>query len=321
MTGEWSPLGTDENLARAAALVQALPILWSEEDTGAAETDVTARGWFQGSAECARILAARTGLEVCRGGGFGGCWPLLREAGCVVAPALPVVVGEGAATGPDGEYSIDTAGVWREAVGIREPYLVGDTSLPAPGAPFDLLWFTAAERFLVRGGMLEIEDLFGALRVSAKPWLLDRILIRPRRIESGLLSSLPPAASEEAQVIEVRRPVALSTNDRWRDAASFLAARADIECARRRGASLEAQVIGGHEVTFDVEDGPAGWLLTLRTGGYVLTEIRLGRAAMTLGLSATLDPRVDAMAPGMRGRLIFDLRSDLVALGQPAQNR
>lgn len=301
--------------------MQALPIRWSEEDAGAAETDVTARGWFQGVDECARILAARTGLEVCRGGGFGGQWPLLRGPGRVVAPALPVVIGEGAATGPDGEYCVDTVGVWREAVGINEPYLVGDTSRPAPGAPFDLLWFTDTERFLVRGGMLEVEDLFGALRVPAKARLLDRFLIRPFRIEGSLLSSLPPAATEDAQVIEVRRPLALSTKDRWRDPASLLAARADIEVVRRRGDSLEAQVVGGHEVIFGVESGPAGWLLTLRTGDYVLTEVRLDRAATTLRLSATLDPRVDALAPGMRGRLIFDLRSDLVALGEPAQNR
>ena len=47
----------------------------------------------------------------------------------------------------------------------------------------------------------------------------------------------------------------------------------------------------------------------------MLNEIRLDHTSNMLILSATLDPRIDALAPGMRGRLIFDLRSDLVALG------
>jgi hypothetical protein len=296
-------------------LVRALPIRWSDGDTGSAENDVIARGWFLGVDECARVLAARTTLDVSHGGGFGGRWPLLRGPGCVVAPALPAVVDEATAVGPDGEYCVDAAGVWREAAGVREVYFVADASQPAPGAPFDLLWFGEVERFLVRGGLLEIEDLFGTLRVPARPRLLDRVLIRSLRVDNGLLSSLPPAATEGPQVFEVRRPAALITDNRWRDAASFLAVRADVENVRQRGAVVEARVVGGHEVTFDLDDGPAGWLLTLRAGDYVLTEIRLDHSSTAISLCATLDPRVDALAPGMRGRLTFDLRADLVALG------
>jgi hypothetical protein len=315
LTGAGEGRGGEENLKRVTALVQAHPIRWAEGDAGGTEDDVIARGWFEGADECARILAARTGLEVIRGGGFGSVWPLLRGMGCVLSPALPVAVCEGSATGPDGEYSVDATGVWREAIGARELYLASTDSRSAPGTPFDLLWFGEVERFLVRDRLLEIEDLFGTLRVPASKHLLDRLLIHGRRFASDLLASLPLAATQGQQVIEVRRPAVLSSDDQWRDATRFLATRADVDDVRRRGVSIHAQVAGGVAATFDLEDGPAGWSLTLRAGDYVLKEIRLNHVSNTLRLCATLDPRIDALRPGMRSRLIFDLRSDLVALG------
>jgi hypothetical protein len=244
-----------------------------------------------------------------------GDWPVLRGTAVVVSPALPVVVDDDSVVGPDGEYSGDASGVWREAGGATELYLATDASQPAPGAPFDLLWFGETERYLVRDGSLEIDNLFGALRVPAEPQLLDRILVRSRRVDGEVLVSLPPAATEGRQVIEVRRPAALSANDRWRDAIRLLAARADIDDVRPHGSRLEARTVDGVEVSFELEDGPAGWRLTLREGDYALNEIGIAAASNTLSLSATLDPRIDALAPGMRDRLIFDLRSDLVTLG------
>jgi len=117
------------------------------------------------------------------------------------------------------------------------------------------------------------------------------------------------------QTIEVRRPAALSNSDRWRDAAGFLAARADIESATPRGAVIEAQVVGGATAIFGRDEDEHGWLLTLQEGSYVFAEIRVACRAKTLSLCATLDSEIDAMAPGMRGRLIFDLRTDLVTPG------
>jgi len=307
--------GSDAALARAADLVRALPIRWVEGDVGGTESEATARGCFDGASECARILAEITGLEPHRGSGFGGAWPILRGTTGAVSPALPVVVREGAVIGPDGEYGIDDGGVWREAVGVKEPYLATDVSMLVPGVPFDLLWFGEGERFLVRDGCLEIDDLFGSLRVPASAPLLDRLFLRRFRVDRGLLASLPCSVTQAPQVVEVRRPAALSAADRWRDATRFLARRADVEDVRRQRSSLEARLVGGFELTFDLEDGPAGWRLALRAGDYPLHEIRLEKTATLLRLSATLDPRVDALAPGMRGRLIFDLRSDLVALG------
>jgi hypothetical protein len=295
-------------------LVRDLPIRWSDTGSGCAEDDAVARGWFEGVDECARILAACTALDVCGGGGFGGPWPVLRGEGVVVAPALPVVGNGGPEIGPDGEYGTDGADVWREAVGVKEPYLVANPSQPAPSAPFDLLWFGDAERFLIRDGLIEVEDLFGALRGPAHHRLVDRILARGARVDDRLLSSLPLPEVDAPAVIEVRRPAALSTGARWRDPALMLAARPDIEEAHRNGPEVEVRVVGDRTATFNLEENESGWKLKLRAGTYPLTGFELTLSSSALSLCATLDAGLDAFKPGMRGRLIFDLRADLVAL-------
>jgi hypothetical protein len=276
---------------------------------------VLARGWFLGADECARVLATEAQFDSCEGGGFGVGWPILRGGTWTVAPALPVAVSEEMAIGVDGEYRPDASGVWREAGGAEDLFLTPELSPPAPGAPFDLLWFGDFERFTVRGGTLEIEDLFGVLRTPVSQQLLDRLLVRSRRIEGEALAGLSMIDREGPQTIEVRRAEDLSQDDRWRDASCFLTARTDIETATPRGAIIEARVVGGATAIFGHEEDEDGWRVTLRDGRYVFTEIRLSRRAKTLSLCATLESEIDAMAPGMRGRLIFDLRTDLVTLG------
>jgi len=300
---------------RAVTLIQRLPLRWSDSDGGNTPESVFARGWFLGAGECARVLAIEARFETGEGGGFGARWPILRNGPWTVAPALPVAVSGDTAVGVDGEYRSDTAGVWREAGGAEALFLTPDLSQPAPGAPFDLLWFGDCERFTVRDGSLEIEDLFGVLRVPASRKLLDRLLIRSRRIEGEALFEVPMTDRNGPQTIEVRRPEDLSQRGRWRDAPTFLASRADIESATRRGAVIEAQVVGGATAIFGHYEDEDGWLLTLQEGSYVFAEIRVACRAKTLSLCAALDSKIDAMAPGMRGRLIFDLRTDLVTLG------
>ncbi len=315
MTGNVRQRGVDPRIDRAVTLVQRLPLRWSDRDGGNTAETVLARGWFLGADECARVLATQARLEIRAGGGFGARWPILRNGPWMVAPALPVAVSGETAVGVDGEYRGDTTGVWREAGGAEDLFLTPDVSQPATGAPFDLLWFGDFERFTMRDGTLEIEDLFGVLRVPACPQLLDRLLLRSRRVEGEVLVGLPMIDRNGPQTIEVRRSEKLSHGDRWRDASSFLAARADIESTRPRGETIEAQVVGGMTAIFGRDEDEDGWLLTLREGSYVFTEIRVVRRAKTLRLSATLDGEIDALAPGMRGRLIFDLRTDLVTLG------
>jgi hypothetical protein len=305
----------DPRLDRVVALIRSVPLRWSDGYAGGADDAALSRGWFSGADECARVLATQAPLEICDGCGFGVIWPILKSEAWTLAPALPAAVGVEAAVGVDGEYRRDTGEVWREAVGAEDLFLTADVSQRAPGAPFDLLWFGDSERYTMRDGMLEVEDLFGVLRTPGSPRLLDRLLIRSRRVEGGVLAGLPTIDREGPQTIEVRRPQNRSHEDRWRDVSDFLAARTDIESARSRGAVIEALLVAGTTVVFECDEDEDGWLLRRREGRYVFSEIRLARRAKTLNLSATLDRNIDAMAQGMRGRLIFDLRADLVTLG------
>ncbi len=315
MTGNDRRRVADPAIDRAVAGILNRPLRWSDRDRGDTEESVLARGWFRGAGECARVLAAQARLETGECRGFGVSWPILKSGARTLAPAMPVAVSGEMAAGVDGEYRRDSTGVWREAGGEESLFLTPDPLQPAPGTPFDLLWFGDFERYLVRGRTLEIEDLFGILRIPANPRLLDRLLIRSQRVEGGVLVGLPMIDQSGPQTIEVRRSDELSPQERWRDASFFLSARADIENARSRGATVEAQVVGGSTAIFGLDEDQDGWRLTLRDGRYVFTDIRVSRRARTLRLCATLDGEIDALAPGMRGRLVFDLRADLVTLG------
>jgi len=305
----------DQSIDRAAALVRSLPLRWAEGDQGDNAEAVIARGWFRGAAECARVLTTQAALEPRGCQAFGASWPMLERGSWTIAPALPVVVGPETAIGPDAEYRRDSLGVWREACGDDSLYMVTDQIQPTPGAEFELLWFGDYERFMVRNRMLEIEDLFGALRLPASPRRLDHLLIRSRRVGPGVLVGVETNDREGPQSIEVRRAADLSRDHHWRDALNFLAARADIESAKQRGATIEARTAAGARVIFELDEEEDGWGLTVRDGRYVFSGIRIKSSLKTLAINATLDDEVDAMAPGMRGRLVFDLRADLVALG------
>jgi hypothetical protein len=316
LTNTGPPTSVDPRIGRAVDLILRLPLRWSEHDRGLAEGAVLDRGWFLGDAECARVLASLASLEIRHGGGFGRHWPLLMGTREIMAPALPAAVGADPVVGADAEYRRGRRGIWREAGGVEDLYLVLDASRPSLEEPFDLLWYGDSARLVVRAGDLEIEDLFGVLRVPASAAILDRILVRSRRLDRAILSSLPVATHDRPQTIEVRRSAALGTEEGWQDVLRFLAARTDIQSARRLGDGVAVRTVTGAEVIFALEEGKDSWVLTRRDGSWVFTEIRLERQASTLGLSATLDERCDAMTPGMRGRLIFDLRSDLVVLGR-----
>jgi hypothetical protein len=305
----------DSRLERAVALVRSLPLRWSDRDAGEPAEAVIARGWFSGASECARVLASQARLDTDCGGGFGTSWPFLHAGGWTVAPVLPVAVSAKAAVGVDGGYRCDATGVWREAGGVEDLFLTSDPSRPPPGAPFDILWFGDFERFVVRDGTLEIEDLFGVLRTPASPPVLDRHLVRNRRVGADVLVDLPLADGAGPQTVEVRRAENLSQDARWRDPSKFLAARADVVKTFPRGAEIAALAVGGTTATFVQVEDENGWSLKLQEGDYVFTEIRATCHQKTISLNATLNSKVDALAPGMRGRLIFDLRTDLVALG------
>ncbi len=240
-----------------------------------------------------------------------------------MAPALPVAVGRETVLGCDGEYQQRADGIWREVAGAERLYLGPDPSRPAPGEPFDLLWYGDAERYLVRRGVLEVEDLFGRLSAPATIDCLERLLCRGRRVDAAVLSGLPEADGNGVQTVEVRRPAALATASRWCDPATFLSARTDITRTRFDGGRLEGRTVGAETVVFEVERRAEGWRLILCSGGYAFTEFDLACHDDEIVLTAELDDCIDALAPGLRGRLVFDLRSDLVALDRvrSTQNR
>ena len=308
------PVSSDE-IHRAAALVRELPIFWSAEAGGDATSDVCARGYFLGAEECARVLAARTGLEVRRGEGCGGSWPLLIGDGQIMAPALPVALARETVEGPDGIYRYQRGRVWREASGAEELFLAVDPVGATVGDSFDLLWYGDAERVRIGDGNLEIEDLFGLVRVPANRSNFDRVRSKYPPIDCGALSRLLKAPGDGPQIVEVRRAAALSIGDRWRDPGRFLTARADVEGVCHRGDTVYVIRADGRRVVFNIVDDETGWSLSRCGGDYPVAEFRLDRLSTLVRLRATLDPQVDVLVPGMRGRVVFDLRADLVAVG------
>lgn len=296
-------------------MVRRMPLRWAVDDGGLMAQSAVDRGWFWGARECARVLANEAGMEVTRGRGFGGTWPLLEGEEGFLAPAMPAAIGTQRECGSDAEYRRDGDSFWREAVGAEDLFLTTNGSQPSPGYPFDLLWFGESERFIVRAGFLEISDLFGELRLPADQNLLERLLVRGRRLHPDVLSSLAWPDREGPQTIEVRRPSIVSTSAKATDPVIFLAARIDVEHLQEVGDQIVVRTVDGEESSFKAREHATGWRLTLQSGNYVFTDIRLERTESTLSLRASLASNIDGMALGMRGRLVFDLRSDLVALG------
>lgn len=300
----------------ASLLVRRLPLRWrAGVGTRDAETVVESR-WFAGAAECHRVLARLFRGSAVRGAAFSSNWPMLEAAGLVVAPALPVAAAAEEQPGPDAVYQLANGTVWREAVGERRALLTtGHGPAPDDGA-FDLLWFGGGERFLLRDGTLEIEDLFSVARMGAPRSLVERLVVRGLRADPEVLEGVAWREREAPPEIEVRRPVELVAGERWRDPAAVLTARADIRSVQRRGDELAAETARETTVVFRVAEDARGWRLFTWEGDYPLRTLGLSERSAHLVLSATLGPDLDPFEPGVRSRLAFDLRSDLIALGK-----
>jgi len=306
----------------AAMLVRRLPLRWrAGMGVRAPETVVESR-WFGGPAECHRVLARLFRGTTVRGSAFASTWPLLEAAGLVVAPALPVAARADEQPGPDGVYQLDSGTVWREAVGERQPLLCsGSAAAPDGGGAFDLLWFGSAERYLLRAGTLEIEDLFSVARVRATRSLVERLVVRGLRVDPEVLEGVAGSEREAPPEIEVRRPLELVAGELWRDPAAVLAARADIRSVARHGEEIAAETARDSTVVFRVTENARGWRLFTWEGDYPLRTLGLMERTGHLVFTAALGPDLDLFAPGVRGRLAFDLRSDLIALGKAQKAR
>jgi hypothetical protein len=305
----------------AATLVRRLPLRWhAAVGTRDAESVVESR-WFAGAAECHRVLARLFRGSPVRGRAFSSTWPLLEAAGMVVAPALPVAATTDEQPGPDAVYQLEGGTVWREAAGERRAMLASGSAAAPDVHPFELLWFGGGERFLLHAGTLEVEDLFSVTRVRAARELVERLVVRGLRVDPEVLEGMAWSGREAAAEIEVRRPAELVPGDVWRDPAAVLAARADIRSVARRGDELTAETARGTTVVFRVAEDRRGWRIFTWEGDYPLRTLGLLERAGHLVLSATLGPELDALAPEVRSRLVFDLRSDLIALGKAKKAR
>jgi len=301
----------------AALLVRRIPLRWHAE-VGARDPDTVVESrWFAGPAECARVLGRVFRGTTARGGAFGSPWPFLEAAGAVIAPALPVVAAADEQQGPDGAYRLGKGTVWREAIGERRALLVTNGGPPARDASgFDLLWFGDSERYLLRGGIVEVEDLFSKLSVPAPRELVERLVVRGLRADAQALEGLVFRDRQAPAEVEVRRPTALVGKDLWRDPAAVLARRVDIRRVERRGDELAAETRRDKTVVFRLVEEPRGWRLFTWDGDYPFRTLALHERAGHLSFSVTLGPELDPFGAGIRGRLAFDLRSDLVALGK-----
>jgi hypothetical protein len=299
----------------AAAAVLRLPLRWTQGDDDAAQGTALERGFVGSVAECGRLLAAELGAELAPTQAFGGEWPVAESAGLLLAPALPLPLPLGPSDGPDAAYRRDETRVWRESAGAEALVLTAEPTAPAPGEPFDLLWFGDAERYLLRGGRLTVDDLFCELRLSPSRAGLEHLLVRLRRADSAVLVGLEVADRAEGAEITVRRPRQLSAEDRWRDPERFLACRADIDGLTASEGVLTATTARGATVVFTVEVHASGWRAAVVEGEYPFAALELEADGEMLALSGALTAAVDPLTPGVRARLAFDLRSDLVMLG------
>lgn len=300
---------------KAAGLVRRLPL---RNDTAVASRDpvtVLETRWFAGSGECLHVLGELYRGTTRRGGAFGVSWPFLEGGGRIVAPALPVAATADESVGPDGSYDVSHGFVWREAVGTRSPFLaLAGAADEIPGGGFDLLWFGDGERLQLREGVLVIEDLFCMLRVPASAALIDRLLVRALRVDPEVADGLSFGAPRGPAVIEVRRQTALLGSARWRDAAALLRVRADVEAVEERGDRIELRTSHEHNVIFTLVQDPAGWRIVRGDGEFPYPVLSLMERDGVLQLTAAIDPSIDPLGPGVRGRIAFDLRSNLVAL-------
>jgi hypothetical protein len=303
-------------LHAAVAAASGCVVRWGEADPASDPTAARRRGWFRGADECARYLADRTGADLGTGVAFGGEWPILGNGGWLIAPAMPLVLVGTGGDAPDAAYLRRGDTILREAAGLETCFLTISEAAPPPGQPFDLLWFGDTERYVVRRGKLEVDDMFARLELPLDREWLEKHLVRGRRVDGGVLDDLAGGPPGGAATVTVHRQAALHPGKGWRDPERFLGARADIARTERRGGVLEAYTAHGANPRFESEVRDDGWTLVLQDGFYPLTALTVRHHTAWLSLTATLHPTVDPLRPGMRGRLAFDLRSDLVALGQ-----
>lgn len=297
----------------AAAQLTRLPIRLRTDSGPAPGSEAMARGWIAGLEEAASLLGQLSGREPEVGTAFSSAWPYVAGEGWLAAPAVPVVASTEAQDAVDGCYRLSALGVQREAAG-EERLLLSTTAAPSSPEPqpFDLLWFSPAARWLLRGGVIEAEDPFCRVRATLGRERLETLLVRAQRIDGAVLEGLQLAAGGAPATLEIRRDLALS-RDRWRDPQRVLGCREGVQRVEREGEGLLLRLEGGGEVRGKVSEDDAGWGATFGPG-LPWTHAEMSAGEEHVVYRVTLTPDLDPLDPGVRTRLAFDLLSDLLEL-------
>lgn len=274
-----------------------------------------ARQLFAEPLAVAAALRGAAGGVLLEGRAFGGPWPVVETPVGILAPGLPVLVGRAENPGPDGVYRREGDRVLREAVGAEAVVARLDDDAAALGEPFALLWFGPAERYVLAAGELTVEDLFAAIHLPATDALLDRLLVRGRRLPGPLPSGLAGVPTATEARVEIRRHRELLPGDDAFDPVRILQLRPEVERVRRAQDDLVVRRVDEAPLRFTVvRASAAGWELALVEGRHPFVRLALDQVGSTVRYVGTLHPEIDPLAPGVRNRLAFDLQADLVAL-------
>ena len=94
---------------------------------------------------------------------------------------------------------------------------------------------------------------------------------------------------------------------------AFLQSRIDVRKATSRDDSVVIEDVRGETVEFRATQQRAGWLLQRTGGRFPFEALSFQRDEDQLILKGALPSGLDIFAPGLRGRVVFDLHSDLTA--------
>ncbi len=273
---------------------------------------VLERGWCRGLGEVAEVLGSLAGSVVRWGRGLGGGAPFVSDGETLTGCGVPVVATSRETEGPGGAYRLEGGRVLREAGGREEVLLEPEEEGSGMGAGFELLWFGPTERFLLRGGLLEIDDLFSRAVVPVGTADLDRLLVRTRRLDPACLEGLEPPPTQATQRVEVRRDLALVAGA-WADAVAVLERREGVTEVEVHRGEVVLEVAGEVRLRGALRESGEGWEVLFPGGEAPWRRIWMEREGERLVHGA--EPTGSLLDPALRTRHAFDLFSDLVRLG------
>ncbi len=303
-----------EGPAEQAALLVRRQVLRTAAVGPSTPEEIVAAGWCDLEG-LAGLFEEITGQSRRTGAAFGQRWPWFEVGTRLVAPALPVRLKPSTEEdGPDGVYSRHEDQVDRESIGRRQRFLSCKDSANEPPPESDLLvWFSSTARFLMTGGVLEIEDLFSRTSFTPSRDFIELQLVRSKRVGSGVLEGVDCPLECGPAMIEMSRPVS-ADDERLVGPEAFLEGRLDIETVERRGNEVVLRDVRGERSVLElVHTSLRRWSLEKRQGLFPLERLEVVGETHRVDLFARLPADVAVEKPGVRERWVFDLHADLRA--------